>query len=120
MENKLYYILCLRHSSLQDYTMTWWGPNSSGYTLNLNKAGKYTEKDIERFKGYERQDLPILCEEIDSMAKELEYNWDGWELGRFVLNDELFWNTYNINAKKLFYKGRSNKRLFRYPKKENS
>jgi len=113
----LYYILCLRHSDINDYAMKWWGPNSSGYTPNLNLAGKYTEDQIQKFKDHEQEDLPILCTEIDSMAVEREYNYDGWELGRFILNDEVFWNTYNINAKKLFYHtGRGgDKQYFKYP-----
>jgi hypothetical protein len=97
--------------------MKWWGPNNSGYTPNLNDAGKYTEIEIQKFIGHEKEDLPILCTEIDAIAREFEYNYTKWKLGRFVINDELFWNSYNIDAKKLFYKykGGGDKRYFRYP-----
>jgi hypothetical protein len=43
-----YYILSLKHS--QGSVLTWWGPNSAGYTVNLNHAGLYSQeaaKDIE-------------------------------------------------------------------------
>jgi len=112
----LYYILSLKHTKREDYVFNWWGPNSSGYTVNLDLAGKYELSYIEKY-GYNKGDtIAIKCSEIDSIAVKLEYNYDGWEEGRFVLNDEVFWNTYNID-KKIMYsvgKSRSNKRYFRY------
>ena len=114
---ELYYIICLRHSSNQEYTITWWGPNKSGYTVNLDNAGKYR---LSELNGYSRDecdnDFYIPCEEIDKIAVEREYNYDGWKKGRFVLLDDVFLNTYNIPKTKFYKmpKSASNKRYFRY------
>jgi hypothetical protein len=118
----LFYIICLRHSSNQDYAITWWGPNNSGYTLNLDNAGKYTLDQIikdERVKDkHNGDDYGIPCEEIDRIAVEREYNYSGWKKGRFVLNDEVFWNAYDIPKSKFYKmpKNTSDKRYFRYIK----
>jgi hypothetical protein len=113
----LYYIICLRHSSNQDYAVQWWGPKKAGYTPNLDNAGKYK---MEELAGHSREECPndfyIPCEDIDKIAVEREYNYDGWKEGRFVILDELFLNTYDI-PKSRFYKapkGASDKRYFRY------
>jgi hypothetical protein len=51
------------------HAILFWGKSSTGYTYNIEDAGKYNEDDIKRFKGYEEDDVPVLCEIADSCAE---------------------------------------------------
>lgn len=113
MDGKQYVIAAFRHTSVNHYAITLWGPNNSGYTPNLDEAGVYDESVLERFKNHLNEDFPIELEQAKSMAVQREYNYSGWKAGWFILNDELFRNTFNI-SKKVFYKGASDKRYFRF------
>jgi len=110
-DNKKYVVACMRHTGSGDYAICLWGPNSSGYTPNLLKVGIYTEKEITRFTS--KDDFPIELEYAKSISVEREYNYNSWELGRFILNDELFRNTFSL-PKKAHYKSPSDKQYFRY------
>lgn len=110
---KQYVIACFRHTSTGHYAITLWGPNNSGYTPNLDLAGIYDDSVLERFKNELMSDFPIELEQARKMAVEREYNYSGWKVGHFILNDEIFRNTFNI-PKNVFYKGASDKRYFRY------
>lgn len=111
----LYVIAAFRHTSTNHYAITLWGPNNSGYTPNLDEAGVYDESVVERFKNHLSDDFPIELAQAKRMAVEREYNYSGWKKGHFILNDELFRNTFNI-SKKVFYKGASDKHYFRFVK----
>ena len=113
-----YVIACFRHTSTGHYAITLWGPNNSGYTPNLDLAGIYDDSVLERFKNELMSDFPIELEQARKMAVEREYNYSGWKVGHFILNDELFRNTFNI-PKNVFYKGASDKRYFRFVKEQS-
>jgi len=112
---KQYVIACFRHTGSGNYAICLWGPNDCGYTPNLDKAGVYDETVLERFKDHLNDDFPIELDLAKSIAVEREYNWNGWEIGHFILNDELFRNTFNL-SKKIFYKCGSDKHLYRFKK----
>lgn len=42
-----YYLMSLKHTGQDDFPIYWWGPNERGYTDDLNKAGLYTEEQIQ-------------------------------------------------------------------------
>lgn len=110
--SKEYVIACFRHTGSGDYAITLWGPDNCGYTPNLDKAGVYDESVLERFKDHLMDDFPIELSVARKIAVEREYNYSGWEAGHFILNDEVFRNTFGITRK--FYKSPSNKRYFRF------
>lgn len=41
----------------------WWRPNSSGYTTNLNDAGRYSKGEAESIARIRGEDTPV-CESI--------------------------------------------------------
>ena len=61
---KTYYILCTRHSRSDDPGFTWWGPNRSGYTCDLDKAGIYTEEEAQPWLTGHSEDVAIPVEEV--------------------------------------------------------
>ena len=110
-----YVIASMRHTGSGDYAVTLWGPSDSGYTPNLDDAGKYGEEVVERFKDHLKDDFPIEYELAKRIAVEREYNYSGWKAGHFIINDEMFRNTFGLD-KKCHYKSPSNKRYFRFAK----
>ena len=44
---KQYYLMSLKHTSNNDFPIYWWGPNERGYTDDLNKAGLYSEEQVQ-------------------------------------------------------------------------
>jgi len=46
----MYYILALDHHNSE--ALTWWGPDNSGYTIELDRAGKYSQEAVEDKKYY--------------------------------------------------------------------
>lgn len=108
----------MRHTAKDDYVVTFWGPDRSGYTPDLNKAGLYTEDQINKIcdEDHRQDDFPIGEKEALSNSVLREYNYNKWEEGKFILNDEVFWNTYNIDYKRMFVRGGNQKQYFRYCK----
>lgn len=66
MEGKLYYIECMERQT--DF-ISWWKPNRTGYTYNLNEAGKYTWDEarqiIEQARGGDQE---WDCEAVDAIS----------------------------------------------------
>jgi hypothetical protein len=62
---KQYYLLSLKWSKGNHYV--WWGPNNNGYTHDLNKAGIYTEEQINAKKDYycNTSTMPVPVELIE-------------------------------------------------------
>jgi hypothetical protein len=114
---KEYIIASFRHTGSGNYAICLWGPNNSGYTPNLDEAGIYDDSVIDRFKNHLTDDFPIELSLAKNMAVEREYNYSGWKVGHFILNDDLFRNTFNL-SKKIFYKSPSDKSYYRF-KRDN-
>lgn len=108
-----YVILCMRHTARKHYVVTLWGPNSCGYTPDLNKAGRYTKEKAESIN-HNKDDIMVSLEDALRMSIELEYNYNKWEKGRFILNNEVLWNTFDIDKKKLYNSPETLKQYFRY------
>lgn len=111
---KKYVIACMRHTGTGEYAVKLWGPNSNGYTVDLNKAGRYNETEAALIH-HGIDDFPIEETVAQRMSFECEYNYNGWERATIIRNNEVFWNTFNI-SKKQIYKSGSNKQWFRYIK----
>lgn len=47
----------------------WWGLNSSGYTIDLRKAHRYTFEEAMKQHRCRGTDLPWLCSEIDQLQR---------------------------------------------------
>lgn len=110
---KKYVIASMRHTSSKDYVVTFWGPNRSGYTPNIDEAGLYTEEESNKIKNG-LDDFPIRLDIALQMSVLREYNYTTWKEGKFILNDEVFWNTFNINPKRLEKIDRKQKQYFRH------
>ncbi|PWW37361.1 MULTISPECIES: hypothetical protein [Paenibacillus] len=77
-----YYLLSLKWSAGKG-KYVWWGPDSSGYTEDLNKAGVYTEEDLAKRTRYYRNTgtYPVPVETVKQMITQtvvptLSGNWD--------------------------------------------
>lgn len=46
-----YYILCLKTGAMGD-SLLWWRPNNAGYTVALERAGVYTQADLDAHPRY--------------------------------------------------------------------
>lgn len=70
---KYYYIMSLKHTHGIDQIL-WWRDNNSGYTINLDLAGKYTEDDVTKHASYyDNNDATraILCDSVDKFANRV-------------------------------------------------
>lgn len=47
----------------------WWGPNRSGYTINLDEAGRYTKDEAESIARVRDEDYPVPESAIGSLLK---------------------------------------------------
>lgn len=57
MEEQKYYIVSQKHMRRNEQIFLLWGQNFCGYTQDVNKAGKYTEKEVRAKYG---EDFPII------------------------------------------------------------
>ena len=76
-----YYLLSLKWSKEQ-HAYVWWGPDNSGYATDLNKAGIYTQEQIDRNPLYYRNKstYPVPVEVVNSLyaARSIpttDHNW---------------------------------------------
>lgn len=65
-----YYLLSLKWSK-HNYQYSWWGPNNSGYTTDIQTAGIYTEEEINNNKSYysNTSTMPIPVELVEKAKK---------------------------------------------------
>ncbi|MED2940673.1 hypothetical protein [Cytobacillus horneckiae] len=65
-----YHLLSLKWSKGNHYV--WWGPNNSGYTTDLEKAGVYTEEQINQKKHYycNTSTLPVQVEVVNNSVQQ--------------------------------------------------
>jgi hypothetical protein len=70
-DERLYYVLSLKHSKSSDGVLTWWGPNNGGYGFRLELAGKYLESVIDAHPSYYNGEhgRAIPCEVVEARAK---------------------------------------------------
>jgi hypothetical protein len=89
----MFYVLSLKWSRNKDH-LVWWCPNDSGYTYQLERAGKYTAAQIAAHPAsYDNGDetLAVPVEAADAMAvrvvhgdrwRELRAARDAWRGGK--------------------------------------
>ena len=83
MEEELYY---LKTEGFNGDALIWWRPNSGGYTINLNEAGKYPKSEaIDICKSSHGETLAFNCKEID----ESDCNMRIAYAGKFPLDSVL-------------------------------
>lgn len=58
-----YYIVSLKHTSKGDTALTFWGPNGSGYTWHRDRAGIYSEEEVEKCRSVDN--IPVPTEKVD-------------------------------------------------------
>ena len=68
---KKYYLLSLKWSKGAD-EYTWWGPNNSGYCTDINKAGVYSEEEINSRRLYycNKGVMPIPVDLVQQAEKK--------------------------------------------------
>lgn len=47
--SELFYIVSLKHTSKGDTALTFWGANGNGYTWHRDRAGLYTEEEVDKY-----------------------------------------------------------------------
>lgn len=63
MNDKLYYIISLKHTSKGDTALTFWAHDSNGYTWHRDRAGLYTEDEIKECVSY--NNVAVEKEKVD-------------------------------------------------------
>ena len=51
-------------------SILWWGINRSGYTTDIDKAGKYTESEAQKICRDRKTDRAFPCKYIDSVISK--------------------------------------------------
>ncbi|MFJ7950368.1 hypothetical protein ACIQZG_02450 [Lysinibacillus sp. NPDC096418] len=67
-----YYLLSIKYSNGKN-TVTWWGPNNSGYTDDIEKAGIYSEEQIQKQSFYysNKGVMPVPVEKVQAATKRV-------------------------------------------------
>lgn len=74
-----YVMISVKHTNMgnQPCILTLWKSNFSGYTIDLEKAGRYDLEDIKKHYGHCRDFKFITMEEINSSSHPF-YITEGW------------------------------------------
>lgn len=85
--SRLYFILVTDARASEE--ALWWGKNRSGYTVDLDKAGHYTEAEWLRAVPTDKRGTNVLVpvEEVERVARRVAYLWD-IDRARERLDDE--------------------------------
>lgn len=70
MTEQIYYVLSLKWS--RGEKAVWWGPNNNGYTARLDRAGVYTQEQIDAQPNYynnKRDTLAIPVEKVVPLTR---------------------------------------------------
>lgn len=63
------YVIFAKSHGHEDYKAIWWNPNGTGYTTDLNSAGKFTKKEAEKIvKGCHRENFLIPLKSAEKIA----------------------------------------------------
>lgn len=65
---KMYYIVCKRHSKADDSMYLFWGKNSQGYTYNVAHAGLYTEQEAKNIVSNCCEDYAVDKETVEKYS----------------------------------------------------
>lgn len=64
---QMYYV---QHKGFCGNCLIWWCPGGSGYTCNLDGAGKFTAKEVQDIcKSRPKEDIPWLVTKADGRAQ---------------------------------------------------
>lgn len=66
---RMFYILCMKEPRGDE--ALWWGPNNNGYTVVLDRAGKYTESQVrenQRYYDDGKDNRAIPCDLVDPLV----------------------------------------------------
>lgn len=71
-DEKLFYVISVKHTQRCDRYITLWGPDDRGYRQRTNTAGKYPESVIRahlaHYYNTGESNIAIPCEIVDSLA----------------------------------------------------
>lgn len=95
------YLLSTKHNNPKDFAFLFWGPNSSGYTYNVEEAGLYDQASADIGRGY--NDVYLVEESILAPLKE-KYVIDSYKLGSIVPNTAKNRKIIGISLKDLISK----------------
>lgn len=83
MEEDKYYI---RNEGYLGNALIWWAKGNSGYTCDINKAGKYTEEEAKS-KCKRPEDSAYKCKYIDNLLEAQKLIIDS----QYVCASERLW-----------------------------
>lgn len=85
-----YYLLSIKYSDGKN-TVTWWGPNDSGYTDDIENAGIYSEERIlERNIYYSNKGvMPVPVEKVQAATKRIVVLNDTKNIKLFGIREHL-------------------------------
>jgi hypothetical protein len=88
--------------SINDYAILFWGPNHQGYCYDINRAGKYSQEEVDKCFKRPECDMPVPCEVIDRLAQTSVI--DNQAIGRICKNTPTNQRKLKIYRKELLKK----------------
>ncbi len=85
-----YYLLSIKHSDAKN-AVIWWGPNNSGYTDDVEKAGIYSEECIKKRNIYYSNNgvMPVPVEKVQAATKRIVVLNDTENIKLFGIREHL-------------------------------
>jgi hypothetical protein len=62
-EERLFYIVSLKHTSKGDTALTFWGKDGAGYTWHRDRAGLYNQEEARSYSSTDN--VPVPREDVD-------------------------------------------------------
>lgn len=87
-DNGMYYLQDARWSGMVGNCPSFWRPDGSGYTTNLDEAGRFTHEEAMAQHRSRSTDLPWLCSEVDKLRRptvDFQHMPRSWDAQRAAL-----------------------------------